>query len=85
MTSTTGADSFYKSSIKRHQQLYCVIKMSTKKVTEHIETAEEQMELFLWKYRDISREEVRKMYNVSDVTCVIVLPTNIIKFPMYTI
>eukprot|EP01032_Pedospumella_encystans_P019571 gene19571-22250_t len=37
--------------------------MSTKKVTEHIESAEEQMELFLWKYREISREEVRKMYN----------------------
>lgn len=45
--------------------------MSSKKVTEHIETAEEQMELFLWKYRDVSREEVSKMYNVSDVTIAI--------------
>ena len=38
--------------------------MTTKKVTEHIETAEEQRELFLWKYRDVNREEVNKMYNV---------------------
>lgn len=41
--------------------------MSVKKVTEHIETAEEQRELFLWKYRDISREDVNKMYDVSSV------------------
>lgn len=59
--------------------------MSTKKVTEHIETAEEQMELFLWKYREISREEVRKMYNVSDVTCVIVASSKLIIFSMYLI
>lgn len=38
--------------------------MATKKVTEHIESAEEQRELFLWKYRDVAREEVNKMYNV---------------------
>jgi len=41
--------------------------MSVKKVTEHIETAEEQRELFLWKYRDISREDVNKMYDVSSM------------------
>ena len=35
----------------------------SKKITEHIETAEEQRELFLWKYKDISRDEVNKMYN----------------------
>lgn len=48
--------------------VYCNIvseSMSVKKVTEHIETAEEQRELFLWKYRDISREDVNKMYDVS--------------------
>jgi hypothetical protein len=39
--------------------------MSSKKITEHIETAEEQRELFLWKYRDVAREDVNKMYNVS--------------------
>lgn len=53
--------------------------MSSKKITEHIETSEEQMELFLWKYRDISRAEVHKMYNVSDVTSVKVSPPNLNK------
>jgi hypothetical protein len=43
--------------------------MSSKKVTEHIETAEEQRELFLWKYRDVAREDVNKMYNVSCASC----------------
>lgn len=37
----------------------------SKKITDHIETAEEQRELFLWKYKDVSREDVNKMYNVS--------------------
>jgi hypothetical protein len=37
----------------------------SKKVIEHIETADEQRELFLWKYRDIKREEVNPMYEVS--------------------
>lgn len=39
--------------------------MAAKKITEHIETAEEQRELFLWKYKDVPREDVNKMYHVS--------------------
>mmetsp|Transcript_32515 Transcript_32515/g.71545 ORF Transcript_32515/g.71545 Transcript_32515/m.71545 type:complete len:273 (-) Transcript_32515:450-1268(-) len=35
---------------------------SPKKVTEQIETAEEQRELFLWKYRDVKREAVNVMF-----------------------
>lgn len=41
--------------------------MSTAQIAAKLQTVDEQRELFLWKYRDVTREEVNTMFKVSRI------------------
>lgn len=43
--------------------------MSAAQIAAKLQTVDEQRELFLWKYRDITRDEVNAMFKVLNHNC----------------